>query len=270
MKVEQLSLADYNKIKNIPVVNQDLSAGGFTPVANTYYRHTGTAGTYKQGVIYYYDGTEYKALDGASGAQGPQGEDGNATYIYNGLLDASVADVQVAQITIPTGRTLQAEDILISSYESSVGAMAQVVSIADGGATVNFIGQISTGGGGTTLNKYTYDVAMNQSKLNLSRLLRIISNAKGTVGIAMGGSSPGTSLAYSVNTNSYWLFTGVSVTGSDRYLTYVTILVNYNGDIFSPNSVMLQIQNDGTRTVKNIVGLNELMRITYYNDTEIT
>lgn len=67
MNVEQLSLADYNKIKNIPIVNQDLSASGFTPVANTYYRHTGTTGTYKQGVIYYYDGTEYKALDGAGG-----------------------------------------------------------------------------------------------------------------------------------------------------------------------------------------------------------
>ena len=70
MKVEQLSLADYNKIKNIPVVNQDLSASGFTPVANTYYRHTGTTGTYKQGVIYYYDGTEYKALDGSGGSGG--------------------------------------------------------------------------------------------------------------------------------------------------------------------------------------------------------
>lgn len=85
---------------------------------------------------------------GATGAQGPQGEDGNAMYIYSGLLDSSVVDVQVAQITIPTGRTLQAEDILISSYESSVGAMAQVVTIADGVATVNFIGQISAGGGG--------------------------------------------------------------------------------------------------------------------------
>lgn len=82
------------------------------------------------------------------GKQGPQGEAGNAMYIYDGLLDASVVDVQVSQITIPTGRTLQAEDILISSYESSVGAMAQVVAIADGVATVDFIGQISAGGGG--------------------------------------------------------------------------------------------------------------------------
>ena len=89
------------------------------------------------------------------GPTGPQGEAGNAMYIYNGLLDASVTDVQVAQIIIPTGRTLQAEDILISSYESSVGAMAQVVAIAEGVATVDFIGQISAGGG-TKLNRYRY------------------------------------------------------------------------------------------------------------------
>lgn len=67
MKVKQLSLADYNQIENIPVINQDLSASGFTPTASTYYRHTGTTGTYTQGVIYYYDGTEYKALDGSKG-----------------------------------------------------------------------------------------------------------------------------------------------------------------------------------------------------------
>lgn len=58
---------DYNQIENIPVINQDLSASGFTPTANTYYRHTGTTDTYTQGVIYYYDGTEYKALDGSGG-----------------------------------------------------------------------------------------------------------------------------------------------------------------------------------------------------------
>lgn len=68
MKLSQLSLADYNKLDNIPVINQDLTASGFTPVANTYYRHTGaTTDTFTQGVIYCYDGTEYKALDGSGG-----------------------------------------------------------------------------------------------------------------------------------------------------------------------------------------------------------
>ena len=68
MKLSQLSLADYNQLDSIPVINQDLSATDFTPVANTYYRHTGaTNDTFIQGVIYCYDGTEYKALDGSGG-----------------------------------------------------------------------------------------------------------------------------------------------------------------------------------------------------------
>ena len=35
MKLSQLSLADYNMLDNIPVINQDLSATDFTPVGNT-------------------------------------------------------------------------------------------------------------------------------------------------------------------------------------------------------------------------------------------
>ena len=61
MKLSQLSLADYNKLDSIPVINQDLSATDFTPVANTYYRHTGTTtDTFTQGVIYLYDTTYHK------------------------------------------------------------------------------------------------------------------------------------------------------------------------------------------------------------------
>ena len=71
MKLSQLSLADYNQLDNIPVINQDLSASGFTPVANTYYRHTGTAtASYTNGVIYYYNGTGYAALDGSGSGGG--------------------------------------------------------------------------------------------------------------------------------------------------------------------------------------------------------
>lgn len=65
---EDVAGGNYNTLDNIPVINQDLTASGFTPVANTYYRHTGaTNNTFTQGVIYYYDGTEYKALDGSGG-----------------------------------------------------------------------------------------------------------------------------------------------------------------------------------------------------------
>lgn len=67
MKLSQLSLADYNQLDSIPVINQDLSASGFTPVANTYYRHTGaTTATFTQGVIYLYD-TAYHKLGESGG-----------------------------------------------------------------------------------------------------------------------------------------------------------------------------------------------------------
>lgn len=62
-------VSDYNNLDNIPVINQDLSASGFTPVTNTYYRHTGaTTDTFTQGVIYLYD-TAYHKL-GESGGGG--------------------------------------------------------------------------------------------------------------------------------------------------------------------------------------------------------
>lgn len=63
-------VSDYNNLNNIPVINQDLSASGFTPVANTYYRHTGaTTDTFTQGVIYLYD-TAYHKLGESGGGGG--------------------------------------------------------------------------------------------------------------------------------------------------------------------------------------------------------
>lgn len=66
-KIAQLVEGDYNILDNIPVINQDLSATDFTPVANTYYRHTGaTTDTFTQGVIYLYD-TAYHKLGESGG-----------------------------------------------------------------------------------------------------------------------------------------------------------------------------------------------------------
>lgn len=68
MKLSQLSLADYNQLDSIPIINQDLSATDFTPVANTYYRHTGaTTSTFTQGVIYLYDTTYHKLGESGGG-----------------------------------------------------------------------------------------------------------------------------------------------------------------------------------------------------------
>lgn len=65
------NVPSYNDLPNIPVINQDLSATDFTPVANTYYKHTGTTtASYTNGVIYYYNGTGYAALDGSGSGGG--------------------------------------------------------------------------------------------------------------------------------------------------------------------------------------------------------
>lgn len=65
----------YNDLSNIPVINQDLTASGFTPVANTYYKHTGTTtDLYTNGVIYLYNGTKYASLDGNDRGTTVQGE----------------------------------------------------------------------------------------------------------------------------------------------------------------------------------------------------
>lgn len=88
MKLSQLSLADYNQLDSIPVINQDLTASGFTPVANTYYRHTGaTTDTFTQGVIYLYD-TAYHKL-GESGGGG-----GTTLNKYTTQLDTSNSDIK--------------------------------------------------------------------------------------------------------------------------------------------------------------------------------
>lgn len=61
-------VSDYNDLANIPVINQDLSASGFTPTANTYYRHTGaTTDTFTQGVIYLYDTAYHKLGESGDG-----------------------------------------------------------------------------------------------------------------------------------------------------------------------------------------------------------
>lgn len=45
--------SNYDDFSNIPIINQDLSATGFTPVKDMYYRHTGTTNRdYTKGVIY--------------------------------------------------------------------------------------------------------------------------------------------------------------------------------------------------------------------------
>ena len=61
---EEGKVADYSEIDGVPIIMQDLNASGFSPVVNTYYKHTGTTqAQFTQGVIYFYNGTNYIALE---------------------------------------------------------------------------------------------------------------------------------------------------------------------------------------------------------------
>ena len=44
LQAQSGSGSNYNNLSNLPIINQDLLAANFTPVQNTYYRHTGQTG----------------------------------------------------------------------------------------------------------------------------------------------------------------------------------------------------------------------------------
>lgn len=96
--VGELGVDDYNDLDNKPIINQDLEAVGFTPVANTYYKHIGTTGeTYVSGKIYFYNGEEYKAIDGSgSGGTSDYFELENAPFKQ--IPEASTADFEVGDV----------------------------------------------------------------------------------------------------------------------------------------------------------------------------
>ena len=259
----------------------------------------------------------------------PLPKDGNATYIYNGLLDSSVTDVQVAQITIPTGRTLQEGDILISSYASTIGAMAQVVGITDGVATVDFIGRIQggpgasdynelankpiinqdlsangfapvngtyyrhtgattdtftqgviycydgteykaldgSGGGGTTLNQYTFDVSTKPSVAQVTKILNILNNATRIINITIYTSKAPNGSGY--------------ISQELKARSYRGYSLNITSDVFEVHSVLLRddLGSSGSRAyitefINSAFSTTEVtmsrVRITYLNNTEIT
>ena len=52
---KKLGINDYNMLKNLPIINQDLASTDFSAVEGTYYRHIGsTNDTFVNGTIYRY------------------------------------------------------------------------------------------------------------------------------------------------------------------------------------------------------------------------
>lgn len=100
-------LDDYNNIlANKPIINEDLSSAEL--VADTYYKHTGEDGTYKTGVIYYYNGTKLIAIDGGTSLRLNGQEVDNAAiyaptkagYKYQVLLSNGGGEPQWATVSI--------------------------------------------------------------------------------------------------------------------------------------------------------------------------
>lgn len=93
---------------------------------------------------------------------GTDGKDGNATLLYDGALSASVTSIAKAQVTVPTGRSIQVGDILISTLGSTFGAMAQVNAIGDTTVNVDFIGTLQGGSGVSDYNELANRPIINQ------------------------------------------------------------------------------------------------------------
>lgn len=56
-------------LKNLPIINQDLTSTNFTAVEGTYYRHIGsTNDTFVNGTIYRYQDGSFKQLGAGAGA----------------------------------------------------------------------------------------------------------------------------------------------------------------------------------------------------------
>ena len=98
---------DYSKLENVPIILANLADKDFIPEANTYYEHLGeTTENFIKGVIYFYDGTEYKAIDG-SGSGGIQSDynqnDSTALdYIKNRPFYEEIKDETLLEQTFTT------------------------------------------------------------------------------------------------------------------------------------------------------------------------
>lgn len=121
-------VSDYNELANIPVINQDLSASGFTPVANTYYRHTGaTTSTFTQGVIYLYD-TAYHKL----------GESGGGTTLNKyeftlQLYNATTSDREILQAILNNAKSITS--VYYSGYSYGKG----IASVGKSGSNIYIV-----------------------------------------------------------------------------------------------------------------------------------
>lgn len=100
---------DYSKLTNAPITLANLAEEGFVPEANTYYEHLGeTTEDFIKGIIYLYDGKEYKAIDGSGSGAGVQADYNQndstaADYIKNRPFYEGLSPVEVDNFKVVSG-----------------------------------------------------------------------------------------------------------------------------------------------------------------------
>ena len=159
-KIAQLVEGNYNILDNIPVINQDLTASGFTPVANTYYRHTGaTTDTLTQGVIYFYDTAYHKLGEGGGGTTlnryevtlGQLVNNAQSSQLLHKIITTAkgnytVYDYNSVKIYNALDRGTVINLQYYVAYESAIEVMNVTLTISNGSISNNFIVSISDNG----------------------------------------------------------------------------------------------------------------------------
>lgn len=114
---------DYSKLTNVPIILANLADKEFIPEANTYYEHLGeTTENFIKGIIYLYDGTEYKAIDGSGSDAGiqpdyNQNDSTAADYIKNRPFYEEIKEEPLLEQTFST---MNASGVNIWATQDSV------------------------------------------------------------------------------------------------------------------------------------------------------
>ena len=150
---------DYSKLTNAPITLANLADKNFIPEVNTYYEHLGeTTEDFVKGIIYLYNGAEYKAIDGSGSGAGvqpdyDQNDPTQPDYIKNRpFYTKSESEVQKTlvfkgEINGFTGELPSLFEVgdLVSLKEDSIGLNvtdnAKSYTMSDG--TIIYIGNLS-------------------------------------------------------------------------------------------------------------------------------
>lgn len=164
---------DYSKLENAPITLANLADKDFVPEANTYYEHLGeTTKDFIKGIIYLYDGKEYKAIDGSGSGGGVQSDYNQndstaADYIKNRPFYEENSLTEVADFKVISGNLKEVGSEVIVEYngerftgtvtESSGDYELQI----EGSEQAGFSGAVNIYDGGLEFqysHKKTYEV----------------------------------------------------------------------------------------------------------------